>query len=145
MIAAGELLEWAEVNGNRYGTPKAPVMAAMEAGKDVLFDIDWQGAAAVADKAPDDSVRVFVLPPSWSDLSRRLHARAQDSEAAPAVQAHSRRPRGQARPRARARRPTSRRCDDPVPEGCSRAPRSRGRTRTRSAPGGARSEARALP
>lgn len=79
MIEAGELLEWAEVNGNWYGTPKAPVMAAMEAGKDVLFDIDWQGARQVAEKAPQDSVRVFVLPPSWSDLSRRLHARAQDS------------------------------------------------------------------
>lgn len=80
MVKAGELLEWAEVNGNCYGTPKAPVMAALEAGKDVLFDIDWQGAQQVADKAPEDSVRVFVLPPSWSDLSRRLHARAQDSE-----------------------------------------------------------------
>ena len=80
LIAAGELLEWAEVNGNYYGTPKAPVMAAMEAGKDVLFDIDWQGARQIAEKAPDDSVRVFVLPPSWSDLSRRLHARAQDGE-----------------------------------------------------------------
>ncbi|MGZ3404080.1 MAG: guanylate kinase, partial [Phenylobacterium sp.] len=79
MIDAGELLEWAEVNGNLYGTPKAPVMAAMEAGKDVLFDIDWQGARQVAEKAAADSVRVFVLPPSWSDLSRRLHARAQDS------------------------------------------------------------------
>jgi len=79
MVEAGELLEWAEVNGNCYGTPKAPVMAAMEAGKDVLFDIDWQGAQQVAEKAPSDSVRVFVLPPSWSDLSRRLHARAQDS------------------------------------------------------------------
>jgi guanylate kinase len=80
MVDAGELLEWAEVNGNGYGTPKAPVMAALEAGKDVLFDIDWQGAQQVAAKAPQDSVRVFVLPPSWSDLSRRLHARAQDSE-----------------------------------------------------------------
>jgi len=79
MAEAGELLEWAEVNGNCYGTPKAPVMAAMEAGKDVLFDIDWQGARQVAEKAPDDSVRVFVLPPSWSDLARRLFARAQDS------------------------------------------------------------------
>ena len=79
MAEAGELLEWAEVNGNCYGTPKAPVMAAMEAGKDVLFDIDWQGARQVAEKAADDSVRVFVLPPSWSDLSRRLFARAQDS------------------------------------------------------------------
>ena len=80
MVAAGELLEWAEVNGNFYGTPRAPVVAAMEAGKDVLFDIDWQGAQQVAAKAPEDSVRVFVLPPSWSDLSRRLHARAQDSQ-----------------------------------------------------------------
>jgi guanylate kinase len=80
MIEAGELLEWAEVNGNLYGTPKAPVMAALEAGKDVLFDIDYQGAAQVAERAKDDSVRVFVLPPSWSDLARRLHARAQDSE-----------------------------------------------------------------
>ena len=80
MVDAGELLEWAEVNGNCYGTPRAPVIAAMEAGKDVLFDIDWQGAQQVAEKAPDDSVRVFVLPPSWSDLARRLHARAQDSE-----------------------------------------------------------------
>jgi guanylate kinase len=79
MIAAGELFEWADVNGNLYGTPKAPVIAAMEAGKDVLFDIDWQGARQVAEKAADDSVRVFVLPPSWSDLARRLHARAQDS------------------------------------------------------------------
>jgi guanylate kinase len=80
MIEAGELLEWAEVNGSLYGTPKGPVMAALEAGKDVLFDIDYQGAQQVADKAPEDSVRVFVLPPSWSDLARRLHARAQDSE-----------------------------------------------------------------
>ncbi|MBS0360872.1 MAG: guanylate kinase [Proteobacteria bacterium] len=80
LIAAGELLEWAEVNGNYYGTPKAPVMAALEEGKDVLFDIDWQGARQIAETAPLDSVRVFVLPPSWSDLSRRLHARAQDGE-----------------------------------------------------------------
>ena len=81
MIAAGALLEWAEINGNLYGTPKAPVMAALEAGKDVLFDIDWQGAGQVASQAHEDAVRVFILPPSWSDLSRRLHARAQDSEA----------------------------------------------------------------
>ena len=79
MVAAGELLEWAEVHNQCYGTPKAPVMAALAAGKDVLFDIDWQGAAQVAEQTPNDSVRVFVLPPSWSDLARRLHARAQDS------------------------------------------------------------------
>ena len=81
MIAAGELLEWAEVNGHLYGTPKAPVMSALESGKDMMFDIDWQGAEQMAAKAPEDCVRVFILPPSWPDLSRRLHARAQDSEA----------------------------------------------------------------
>src|SRR5678815_2454821 len=80
MIAAGEFLEWAVVNGNYYGTPKAPVMAALEGGHDVLFDIDWQGAAQIAEKAPDDSVRLFILPPAWGDLERRLRARAQDSE-----------------------------------------------------------------
>ena len=79
MVERGELLEWAEVNGQLYGTPKAPVMAALDAGKDVMFDIDWQGAQQIAAVAPDDSVRVFILPPSWSDLHRRLHARAQDS------------------------------------------------------------------
>jgi guanylate kinase len=81
MIDAGDFLEWAVVNGNYYGTPKAPVMAALEAGHDVLFDIDWQGAGQIAEKAPDDSVRVFILPPVWGDLERRLRARAQDSEA----------------------------------------------------------------
>ena len=80
LIGEGHFLEWAEVNGNLYGTPKAAVMAALEEGKDVLFDIDWQGAKQIAEAAPDDSVRVFILPPSWEDLSRRLHARAQDSE-----------------------------------------------------------------
>ncbi len=80
MIAAGEFLEWAAVHKHRYGTPKAPVLAALEAGKDVLFDIDWQGAQQIASGAPEDIVRVYVLPPSWADLSRRLHARAQDSE-----------------------------------------------------------------
>ncbi|MDO8801238.1 guanylate kinase [Phenylobacterium sp.] len=80
MIGEGHFLEWAEVNGNLYGTPKAPVMAALEEGKDVLFDIDWQGAKQIAEAAAEDSVRVFILPPSWEDLSRRLHARAQDSE-----------------------------------------------------------------
>lgn len=80
MIAAGEFLEWATVNGNYYGTPKAPVMAALEGGHDVLFDIDWQGAQQIAEKAPDDSVRLFILPPAWDDLERRLRARAQDTE-----------------------------------------------------------------
>lgn len=80
-IAEGRFLEWAEVNGNLYGTPAGPVEQALADGKDVLFDIDWQGAKQVADAMPADSVRVFILPPSWEDLSRRLHARAQDSEA----------------------------------------------------------------
>jgi guanylate kinase len=80
MIAAGEFLEWATVNGNYYGTPKGPVMAALDAGHDVIFDIDWQGAQQVADRAPEDSVRVFILPPAWGDLERRLKARAQDTE-----------------------------------------------------------------
>ena len=79
LIAGGELLEWASVNGRRYGTPKAPVMEAMAAGKDVLFDIDWQGAEQIATAVPADSVRVFILPPSMHELSRRLYARAQDS------------------------------------------------------------------
>jgi guanylate kinase len=79
LVQNDDLLEWANVHEHRYGTPRAPVMAALEEGKDVLFDIDWQGAKQIADRAPDDSVRVFVLPPSMAELSRRLHARAQDS------------------------------------------------------------------
>ena len=78
MQAEDAFLEWAEVHDNRYGTPRAPVMAALEAGRDVLFDIDWQGAEQVARKAPHDVVRVFVLPPTMADLRRRLFARAQD-------------------------------------------------------------------
>ena len=77
-VGAGGFLEWAEVHDNRYGTPRAPVLAALEAGRDVLFDIDWQGAASVAAQAPDDVVRVFILPPTVVDLRRRLVARAQD-------------------------------------------------------------------
>ena len=78
MVHADAFLEWAEVHDNRYGTPRVPVMAALEAGRDVLFDIDWQGAEQVAAKAPDDVVRVFILPPTMADLRRRLFARAQD-------------------------------------------------------------------
>ncbi|MFZ5720137.1 MAG: guanylate kinase [Pseudomonadota bacterium] len=81
MIAQGDFLEWATVNGNYYGTPKAPVISALEAGHDVLFDIDWQGAKQIAEKQPADAVRVFILPPAWGDLERRLKARAQDSTA----------------------------------------------------------------
>lgn len=73
-------LEWAEVHGNFYGSPRAEVMAALEAGKDVLFDIDWQGAQQLTDRAEADVVKVFILPPSMAELRRRLHTRAQDSE-----------------------------------------------------------------
>jgi guanylate kinase len=78
MVAEHAFLEWAEVHDHRYGTPRAPVLAALEKGRDVLFDIDWQGAAQVAEQAPDDVVRVFILPPTMADLRRRLLARAQD-------------------------------------------------------------------
>ena len=81
LIDDDAFLEWADVHDHRYGTPREPVLAALEAGRDVLFDIDWQGARAVSAKAVDDVVRVFVLPPSMSDLRRRLVARAQDSDA----------------------------------------------------------------
>lgn len=80
MVAADEFLEWAHVHEHRYGTPREPVMAALADGRDVLFDIDWQGSAAISREAPDDVVRVFILPPSMAELSRRLHARAQDHE-----------------------------------------------------------------
>jgi guanylate kinase len=76
----GELLEWAEVHGHRYGTPRAPVEQALAAGRDVLFDIDWQGTQQVREKARHDLVSVFVLPPSARELERRLHTRAQDSD-----------------------------------------------------------------
>jgi len=72
------LLEWAEVFDNYYGTPVAPVMDALAAGRDVLFDIDWQGTQQLRDKARSDLVTVFVLPPSIPELERRLHKRAQD-------------------------------------------------------------------
>jgi guanylate kinase len=76
----GELLEWAEVFGHRYGTPRAPVEGALAVGRDVLFDIDWQGTQQVRENAPGDLVSVFVLPPSAPELERRLHTRAQDSD-----------------------------------------------------------------
>ena len=79
MVEKGAFLEHAEVFGHRYGTPRAPVEAALEEGRDMLFDIDWQGAQQIAEKARTDLVGVFVLPPSIEELERRLHARAQDS------------------------------------------------------------------
>jgi guanylate kinase len=80
MAKREELLEWATVFGKRYGTPRAPVEAALSAGQDVLFDIDWQGTQQLREKARQDVVSVFILPPSAADLERRLHTRAQDSD-----------------------------------------------------------------
>jgi guanylate kinase len=76
----GDFLEHANVFGNRYGTPKNAVMVELEGGKDVLFDIDWQGTQQLRQHARDDVVSVFVLPPSHDELERRLRARAQDAE-----------------------------------------------------------------
>lgn len=78
MTKAGELLEHATVFGNRYGTPRGPVMAALAGGQDVLFDIDWQGTQQLAQRARADLVSVFLLPPSTDELARRLERRAQD-------------------------------------------------------------------
>src|SRR3546814_9922676 len=80
MVAGGELLEHAVVLGNNYGTPRGPVEKALERGRDVLFDIDWQGTQQLRETARDDLVSVFLLPPSTTELERRLHARAQDSD-----------------------------------------------------------------
>jgi len=80
MVKADQLLEWATVFDNSYGTPRAPVEAALSAGQDVLFDIDWQGTQQLREKARADVVSVFILPPSAADLEKRLHSRAQDSD-----------------------------------------------------------------
>jgi guanylate kinase len=78
--AGGELLEWAEVHGNLYATPKAAVLDALKAGVDVLFDIDWQGARQIRERMGGDVVSIFILPPDGQTLERRLRERAQDSE-----------------------------------------------------------------
>lgn len=80
MVKGDELLEWATVFDNRYGTPRAPVEAALSGGQDVLFDIDWQGTQQLRQKARGDVVSVFILPPSAAELEKRLHSRAQDSD-----------------------------------------------------------------
>ena len=80
MVTDGAFLEWAEVHEHAYGSPRAPVMRRLEDGRDVLFDIDWQGAGAIKRQAPDDAVTVFILPPTIADLAKRLHTRAQDAE-----------------------------------------------------------------
>jgi len=79
MRAHGELLEWAEVHGNLYGTPRAPVEAALDAGRDIIFDIDYQGAEQVLRRARAEAVTVFILPPSMTELRARLERRAEDS------------------------------------------------------------------
>jgi len=80
MVKKADLLEWAEVFGHHYGTPRRPVIEALEAGRDVLFDIDWQGTQQLRERARDDLVSVFILPPSVRELERRLRRRAQDSK-----------------------------------------------------------------
>ena len=80
MVAQDELLDWARVFDNCYGTPRAPVEAALAAGRNVLFDIDWQGTQQLRGRAPTDVVSVFILPPSVQALEQRLHTRAQDSD-----------------------------------------------------------------
>src|ERR1700730_5126761 len=80
MVAGGELLEWTNVFDNRYGTPRAPVEAALAAGKDVLFDIDWQGTQQLRSRSPNDGVSGFIPPPAGTALEQRLHTRAQDSD-----------------------------------------------------------------
>ncbi len=79
MIERGEFLEHARVFDHYYGTPRAPVEEALTGGRDVLFDIDWQGTQQLSEKAREDLVRVFILPPSTRDLERRLITRAQDA------------------------------------------------------------------
>lgn len=80
MVKGNELLEHAPVFDNFYGTPRKPVEDALASGQDVLFDIDWQGTQQLREKARDDVVSVFILPPSAADLEKRLHTRAQDSD-----------------------------------------------------------------
>jgi len=79
-INTHEFYEWAKVFNHYYGTPKSPVKTALDKGRDVVFDIDWQGAQALADSAPEDVVRVFILPPSLELLHDRLIKRAQDTD-----------------------------------------------------------------
>jgi guanylate kinase len=80
MVAAGEFVEWAHVFGHRYGTPKAPVKQALRRGRDILFDIDWQGARQLEPDFGEHLVTIFLLPPSMAELEKRLRTRNQDSE-----------------------------------------------------------------
>ena len=81
MRKAGDLLEWAEVHGNGYGTPREPVEKVLAQGRDMLFDVDWQGAQQMRERLGDDVVSIFVLPPSMRELRARLERRAEDSAA----------------------------------------------------------------
>lgn len=80
MVKDGEFLEHATVFGNSYGTPRKPVWDALNAGQDVLFDVDWQGTQKLRESAKEDLVSVFILPPSVEELERRLKGRGQDSD-----------------------------------------------------------------
>jgi guanylate kinase len=80
LIEVGDFVEWAPVFGFRYGTPKAPVKAALRAGRDILFDIDWQGTQQLKAAMGEDLVSIFLLPPSMAELERRLRERNTDSE-----------------------------------------------------------------
>jgi len=80
MVATDELLEYATVFGHSYGTPRKAVEISLEAGRDVLFDIDWQGTQQLQQKSAPDVVRIFILPPSMAALVERLHSRGQDSD-----------------------------------------------------------------
>jgi len=79
MRSASDLLEWAEVHGNYYGTPRAPVEAVLASGRDMIFDIDYQGTQQVLDRARGDAVTIFILPPSMRELKARLERRAEDT------------------------------------------------------------------
>lgn len=79
MVAGDEFAEWFMVHGNRYGTARAPIEAALSAGRDMIFDVDYQGARALAAAWPDDSLRVFILPPDLATLAARLRQRATDA------------------------------------------------------------------
>src|SRR3954447_2938898 len=89
MVAQGAMLEWATVFGNSYGTPRAPVEQALEAGRDVVFDIDWQGHRQLRAALPDDVVSVFILPPSLPALADRLRRRGGDDDSEIARRMHS--------------------------------------------------------
>lgn len=80
MRAQDGFLEWAEVHDNYYGSPREPIINALESGKDILFDIDWQGAQQLSNSAPADVVRIFILPPSMKELKKRLIGRDQDND-----------------------------------------------------------------